>query len=91
MSPVFAAGDGKAAAQYARTAVAAVEAKTDDLQEKLADVGTSDTYKAAKEALTALQADSTNIARRHPRRKQILLLLTKSLRFTMLLLPRGNP
>lgn len=79
MSPVFAAGDGKAAAQYARTAVAAVEAKTDDLQEKLADVGTSDTYKAAKEALTALQADSTNIARKAPTKEADLAAFNKKL------------
>lgn len=79
MSSVFAAGDGKAAAQYARTAVAAVEAKTDDLQEKLADVGTSDTYKAAKEALTALQADSTNIARKAPTKEADLAAFNKKL------------
>lgn len=66
MSPVFAAGDGKAAAQQAQAAAAAVEAKVESLQESIAEIGESDAYKAAKEALTALKADSTNIATKVP-------------------------
>lgn len=66
MSPVFAAGDGKAAAQQAQAAAAAVEAKVESLQESIAEIGESDAYKAAKEALAALKADSTNIATKVP-------------------------
>lgn len=56
MSPVFAAGDGKAAAQQAQAAAAAVEAKVESLQESIAEIGESDAYKAAKEALDRLES-----------------------------------
>lgn len=59
MAPAFASGGGEAVVAQAQKAAATVA-------QKAAEIGTSDNFKAAKEALTALKADSTNIAAKEP-------------------------
>lgn len=59
MAPAFASGGGEAIVTQAKEAVAIVA-------EKAADIGTSDNYKAAREAMAALKEDSTNIAVKEP-------------------------
>lgn len=70
MAPAFASGGGEAVAAQVKSAAAA-------LAEKAADIGASEPYKAAKEALAALLADETKISAKEPTEEAALAAYNK--------------